>query len=280
MPEVEVTAGPIEYADTGGAGAPIVFLHGILHDSSVWDEVVAGLRADYRCVTPDLPFGSHRRPMKPGADLTMHAMARLVAELLERLDLGEVTLVANDWGGPQVMIHDGLDERIGRLVLTSCEAFDNYPPGLPGKFLTLSTRMPGGLPMALRSLKLRPLRRLPMTLGWMSKRATDEQIDRWIAPGLADKAILRDLLSYTSTKFTKDELRAWADSVRRFDKPALVVWGSEDRVMPPEHGRRLAELLPNARLVEVPDSYVLMPIDQPAALAKAIGEFLADGAVM
>jgi pimeloyl-ACP methyl ester carboxylesterase len=276
MPEVEVTAGPIEYEDTGGEGAPIVFLHGILHDSSVWTDVVAELRGEHRCITPDLPFGSHRRPMKPGADLTMHAMARLVAELLDRLDLTDVTLVANDWGGPQVMIHDELDQRIGRLVLTSCEAFDNYPPGLPGKFLTFSTRMPGGLPMAVRTLKIRPLRRLPMTLGWMSKRATDEQIDRWIAPGLADKTILRDLLNYTSTKFTGDELRAWSESLRRFDKPALVVWGSEDRVMPPEHGRRLAELLPNAKLVEVPDSYVLMPIDQPAALAKAIREFLAE----
>ena len=58
-----------------------------------------------------------------------------------------------------------------------------------------------------------------------------------------------------------------------WDRPALVVWASGDRVMPPEHGRRLAGLLPDARLLEIPDSYTLMPLDQPAQLAEAIREF-------
>jgi pimeloyl-ACP methyl ester carboxylesterase len=276
MPEVELTAGTIEYEDTGGDGAPIVFLHGVLNDSSIWRHVVADLRDDYRCVLPTLPTGSHRRPMKADADLTMHAMVRLVAEFLERLDLRDVTLVANDWGGPQVMIHDGLDERVGRLVLTSCEAFDNYPPGLPGRTLLLSARMPGGLNLALQSLRVRPLRRLPMTLGWMSKRVPHEVLDRWLAPAQASREIRRDLRKYGLSPFTKDDLRAWSESLRGFERPALIVWGSEDRVMPPEHGRRLAALLPDSRLVEVPDSYVFIPEDQPAALTKAIREFLTE----
>jgi pimeloyl-ACP methyl ester carboxylesterase len=54
---------------------------------------------------------------------------------------------------------------------------------------------------------------------------------------------------------------------------ALVVWASKDRVMPPEHGRRLADLLPQGRLVEVADSYTLIPLDQPARLAQVIREF-------
>jgi pimeloyl-ACP methyl ester carboxylesterase len=57
-----------------------------------------------------------------------------------------------------------------------------------------------------------------------------------------------------------------------FGQPALVVWAQQDRVMPPEHGRRLAELLPQGRLVEVSDSYTLFPLDQPASLAQAIRE--------
>ena len=64
-----------------------------------------------------------------------------------------------------------------------------------------------------------------------------------------------------------------AKSLPSFHRPALVVWASEDRVMPPEHGRRLAELLPDAQLVEVDDSYTLMPVDQPARLAQVIGTF-------
>jgi len=61
-----------------------------------------------------------------------------------------------------------------------------------------------------------------------------------------------------------------AEDLPRFDRPALIVWASEDRVMPPEHGRRLADLLPQGRLVEIDDSYTLIPLDQPARLAEAM----------
>ncbi len=59
-----------------------------------------------------------------------------------------------------------------------------------------------------------------------------------------------------------------------FHRPALVVWAAEDRVMPPEHGRRLADLLPDSRLVEIADSYTLVPLDQPAELSAAIRNFV------
>jgi pimeloyl-ACP methyl ester carboxylesterase len=49
-----------------------------------------------------------------------------------------------------------------------------------------------------------------------------------------------------------------------------VVWAAEDRVMPPEHGRGLAQLLPDARLIEVEDTYTLIPEDQPGPRAAAI----------
>jgi len=62
--------------------------------------------------------------------------------------------------------------------------------------------------------------------------------------------------------------------LRSFERPALVVWAAEDRIMPPEHGRRLAELLPNARLIEIADSYTLIAEDQPARLAAEIRSFL------
>ena len=99
MFEVELAAGTVEYEDTGGEGPVIVLLHGIGMDASLWRGVVADLRPDHRCVVPSLPLGGHRRPMRPEADLSILAMARLVAELLEKLDLREVTLVGNDWGG-------------------------------------------------------------------------------------------------------------------------------------------------------------------------------------
>src|SRR3954452_6428390 len=161
MPEIDVTTGTIEYEDTGGDGPTLVRLHGLAMDASLWRDVVADLRADHRCVVPTLPFGSHRRPMRPDADLSLRGHARLVAELLERLDLRDVTLVQNDLGYAQIVALEHR-ERIGRLVLVSCEAFDNLPPGLPGRFAGIALRMPGGLNALVQPLRVRALRRLPM----------------------------------------------------------------------------------------------------------------------
>ena len=133
MPEIELSAGAVEYEDTGGNGPVLVLLHGLAMDGSLWRGVVADLRDDHRCIVPTLPLGGHRRPMRPDADLSILGMVRLVAEILAELGLNEVTLVGNDWGGAQLLISQGLGERVGRLVLTSCEAFDNYPPGIPGR---------------------------------------------------------------------------------------------------------------------------------------------------
>jgi pimeloyl-ACP methyl ester carboxylesterase len=278
MPQVELCAGTIEYQDTGGDGPAIVMVHGLVMDGTLWRNVVADLADDYRCVTPTLPLGGHRRPMRRDADLTLAGQARLLDEFLGQLGLDGATVAFNDWGGAQPMIGLGLDGRIGRLVLCSCEAFDNYPPGLPGRFAGLAAKLPGGINLALQPLRLRPLRRLPMTFGWMCKRPVpDEVMDAWLAPVLGQRAIRRDLRKYAGAVPPREQLMGWAESQRGFDRPVLVAWAAEDRVMPREHGPRLAALFPDARLVEIPDSYTLVPEDQPRPLARAIREFVAGG---
>ncbi|MEX0630669.1 MAG: alpha/beta hydrolase [Chloroflexota bacterium] len=275
MKELELSDGIVEYEDTGGDGPVVVFLHGPAMDGSLWRHVVADLRSDYRCVVPTLPLGGHRRPMSPDADLSPRGMARLVAEFLESLDLRDVTLVGNDWGGAQLVIAEGRAERVGRLVLISCEAFENFPPGLPGRSVWLAARLPGGLNMLVQPLRLRPLRRLPFAFGWMSKRPVpDEVMDVWLRPLLTQREIRRDLIKYLRAA-RKGEMLAAAEGLRTFEHAALVVWAVEDRVMPLDHGRRLADLLPRGRLVEIADSYTLIPEDQPAELARVLRDFLA-----
>jgi pimeloyl-ACP methyl ester carboxylesterase len=274
MPDVELTAGTIEYEDTGGAGPVLVLVHGVAMSGSLWRNVAGELRGDHRCVIPNLPLGGHRRAMRSDADLSMRGIAGILAELMDRLDLRDVTLVMSDWGGPQLLVSEGHDERVARLVITSCEAFDNVPPGLPGRILGLSAKVPGGLNALAQPLRFRPLRRLPVALGWMSKRPIpDNVVDGWFRPLLTQRPIRRDLLKYIRA-VDGTELVAAAEALREFDRPALVVWAAEDRVMPPEHGRRLAQLLPRGRLVEIPDSYTLIPEDQPSLLAAAIRRFV------
>ena len=274
MNQAELSAGTIEYQDTG-AGPPLVFLHGLLMDASLWDDVITSLSPAFRCLAPTLPLGAHRIPMRPDADLSLPAIAGLVTEFLDRLDLHDVTLIGNDTGGALVqLLMAGPAPRVSRVVLASCDAFDNFPPGLTGRALFLAGRLPPALfGLFMQQMRLRPVRRLPVAFGWLTKRG-DAATARWLRPVLTQPEIRRDTVR-TLRAAARDTglLTRAAATMTGFRHPALIVWASQDRVMPPEHGRRLAGLLPGSELVEVDDSYTLIPLDQPARLAQAIRGF-------
>jgi pimeloyl-ACP methyl ester carboxylesterase len=274
MAAVEVTAGVIEYEDTGGEGPVLVFVPGLAMDGRQWRKVVAELSPRFRCVAPTLPMGAHRRPMRADADLSLRGMGRIVTEFLERLDLGDVTLCFNDWCGAQVMVADGGMERVGRLVLVSCETDGNYPPGLAGHAAWLSCKLPGGLQL-MRQTLLRPrLRRLPMIFGQMTKHGVpDELMREWLEP-LKRPEIRRDLRKYAGSAMRgKRDLRAASAALGSFERPVLVVWDSEGKMMPNRDGRELADSFPDRRYTELADCFTLIPEDQPQALAAEIGAF-------
>lgn len=275
MPDIELTAGPIAYEDTGGEGPVVVLLHGLVQDATVWRNVIADLRTDHRCVAPTLPYGAHRRPMSPDVPLDPDAVNELVVEFLDRLDLRDVTLVESDCGRAQT-VAGRHPERLARLVLISCEAFDNYPPGLPGKLIGIAAKLPGGIHVLVRTLGVKALRRLPFGLGALTKRPVpDEIVEGWLRPLRTDKAIREDFRRYTLGVRGTELLEA-VDGLRTFEKPALVVWAAEDLMMPGEHGRRLAGVLPRGRLVEIEDSRTLISEDQPERLATVLREFIAE----
>ena len=273
---VELSAGTIEYEDTGGDGPTLLFLHGLLMDASLWDDVIARLSVDHRCVAPTLPLGAHRQAMGADADLSLRGIARLVAEFIDRLDLRDVTVVGNDTGGAlvQLLVCDGA-ARVSRIVLVSCDAFDNFPPGLTGKTLFLAGKLPPAMfGLFMQQMRLRPLRRLPIAFGWLTKRG-DTATARWMRPVLHQPDIRRDTVRVLrAAAAEKHPMLDAAECLASFERPGLVVWASRDRVMPPEHGRRLAELLPHGQLVEIADSYTLIPLDQPVRLAEVVGNFM------
>lgn len=279
MNEIRLSAGPIEYEDNG-AGEVIVLLHGLHMSGSLWREVAPLLAVGHRCVVPTLPFGGHRTPMSADADLTPRAVAWLVGEFLQRLDLHDVTLVGNDTGGviAQLLVTED-PRRVGRIVLASCEAFDNFPPGLPGKVSAVAARMPGGLYWAGQAMRWRPLTRLPLTWGWMSKRPIPRDLlDSWFGPLREQRAVRRDVVKFVRA-VDKAELIETAEKLADFDRPALVAWAVEDKVMPPAHADQLAARLPSSRRVDIEDSFTLIPLDQPNLLADLIAAFIRDTAV-
>ncbi|TCO62302.1 alpha/beta fold hydrolase [Actinocrispum wychmicini] len=279
MRNVEVTAGVVEY-DQVGSGPPVVLLHGVLMDHTQWDTVLPLLPAGFTYVRPVLPLGAHRRPMKPGADLTLRGQVQVVADVLDALKLDGVTLVHTDWGGGLFLTAYGLDQRVARQVILPCEAFDNFPPGLPGKMMKLAVRLPGGLRLAARQLRISRLRRSPLLFGQMARRPVpDDLVRAWTEPLLHTPGIHRDLLTYCRGPFDKVELVRATEALRQFTGDTLVLWSPDNRVMPPEHGHRLAELLPAGRYAEIPGAYVLSMLDEPEAVAGEIGDFLTRSAV-
>ena len=274
MPQVEVGAGTICYEDTGGEGAVLVLVPGLLMDHRHWERVVPELRNEFRCVSVTLPMGAHRVPMRPDADLSMTGMARIVGDVLEQLDLRDVVLCFNDWSGAQAMIADERVDRVGAFVLVSCETVGNYPPGLGGLAASLSAKLPGGISLT-RQVLLRPrLARLPFLFGQMSKKGIpDEMMRHWLEP-LARKEIRRDLRKYAGDVANgRRTLREAQAHLESFERPVLVVWDAEGKMMPGEEGRRLARSFPHSSFVELSDCYTLIPIDQPTELARLIRDF-------
>ena len=110
----------------------------------------------------------------------------------------------------------------------------------------------------------------------LNMKGATGQLAEWLKPPLSDRAIRRDIAKFIRS--AEPSLVGQAtERLRSFDRPALVVWAREDRVMPPDHGRRLAELLPQGRLVEIEDSYTLIPLDQPARFADEVRRLVRDG---
>ena len=277
MQSVDVTAGTLEYRDEGDpTGPPVVLLHGLLMNDSQWDLVLPLLPAGHRYLLPVLPFGGHRVPMRDDADLTMPGMVNVVADFLDALDLTGVDLVVTDWGGPLFLTDIGRDERVGRMIICPSEAFENFPPGLPGKVTWVATRSPLTVSIAMRMLAVDWLRRRYLVFGMMAKKPIPQPIvDHWFGNALQHSALRRDVIRYARSRFVNSELVRATESLARFDGDVLVLW-SHNPVMPDRHARRLAELT-NATLRYVDDAHVLIMLDQPEQTAREIGAFLSRG---
>ncbi|MGH3363008.1 MAG: alpha/beta fold hydrolase [Nocardioides sp.] len=271
----DLPAGPVHYRECGPAtGRPVVFVHGFLVDHSLWSDVPERLaQRGFRCFAPTWPLGSQPAAMHADADLSPRGVARVVLSFLEHLALEDVVLVGNDTGGAicQFVIDEDA-ARIGRLVLTNCDAFDTFPPA-PFDLLFRMGRRPAVLRSLLQAGRVSAVRTGPLGFGLLTKRKlTGEETRPWVRPYLDDAGVRRDTTTF---------LRAWdpadlADVATRlgeFGRPVLLCWAPADRFFKISLAHRLAATFPDCRLVEVPGARTFVALDQPGRLTDEITAF-------
>jgi pimeloyl-ACP methyl ester carboxylesterase len=268
--EIDLPVGKIRYREAG-EGKPVVFVHGYLVDGRLWDGVVDRLSDRFRCFAPDWPIGAQQVAMKPDADLTPYGIAATIASFLEALDLDDVTIVGNDSGGAmsQVLVTRH-PERIGRLVLTNCDTHENFPPGI-FKTMPPIAALPGGMAVLAAPFRIGALARGAFK-PFSKNPIPPELIASWMEPGLHDPGVKRDVKKVTTGMNKRYTLEA-AEKLRGSDLPILLTWAPGDRFFPIKYAQRLVSEVPNARLVEIPDSKTFVPLDQPSQLADLIADF-------
>ena len=241
---LDLPQGKLRYHEAG-TGSPIVFVHGLLVNANLWRKVIAQLGADFRCIALDLPLGSHTTADARRRPLAARPRRPDRRRRSRRSSLEDVTLVGNDTGGALCqMVVTRRPERIGRLVLTSCDYRDNFPPPMFGPLL-LAARMPGGLAALLAPMRLTAPRRLPIAFGWLVKRPIDRPAeDSYVYPSMIDADVRgRHAAVPEGHRHARHE-RGGRPARRASSKPALIAWSREDRFFKPADAEALARELP------------------------------------
>jgi pimeloyl-ACP methyl ester carboxylesterase len=272
MHTVNLGGGTIHYETAGPpTGRPVVFVHGYAMGGSLWRPLSSRLaRHGLRCIAPTWPLGGHQQAMRPSADMTMRGVAAMVAEFLEVTALDDVVLVGNDTGGAiaQVVATEFAD-RIGALVLTSCDAFEHFPPPILAPFIT-AAKVPGLFGVVIQAMRSRTVRR--RAYGALAHTDLDVLTAQWTRKAVRDRAIAENLRRFTGSLNRQTTLDA-AARLPEFTKPALIAWSADDAFFPQSDGQRLAAALPYSRLEVIDNARTFSMLDQPDVLAGLITEF-------
>ena len=269
MSTIDISAGTIHYEATGPEnGRPVVFVHGYMMGGQLWRQVSERLAGrGLRCIAPTWPLGAHPEPLRRGADRTITGVAGMVAEVLAALDLQDVVLVGNDTGGvvtQLVAVHHR--ERLGALVLTSCDAFEHFPPPIL-KPVILAAKSKTTFRAVAQAMRAPAVRK--RAFDGLAHTNIDDLTELWVRPALSLPAIAEDLRQFTLSMRTEVTTTV-AARLHDFDKPTLVAWSADDVFFAQEDGARLAATIPNARLEVIEGARTFSMVDQPERLADLL----------
>lgn len=259
MPMMTLNGGTVEYEDTAGPGKPLLLLHTLLADRSVYDRVIPDLAADWRVISPNFPgYGASDGTIVGGIE----GYADFVAAFLDALGLDRVDLLGNGFGGfvaqSVALRHPG---RIDRLMLVDTAPNFPEPAKIPLRGLqakVLAEGMAGVLDAAM-------LRMFPPTY---IEAAPAVIAERRAALASANPVLFADACG---ALVALDHL----PHLGKIAHPTLVLVGLEDQTTPPELSRQLAAGIAGARLVELPGVGHCPQVQSPEAFLAEIRGFLA-----
>ncbi len=269
--QVVTSAGPASYLDTGGHGAPAVFVHGVGTSSYLWRHVIEALAEERRCIAVDLPLHG-RTPAVAGQDFSLGVLASFIADFCDALDLDGIDLVANDTGGAVAQIVAARNPgRLRSLTLTNCETHTNVPPPafLPSVLLArvgLFARLSGGL---LDDLP-RARRRVYGTGYVEVERLPLDVVRAWLEPLVETPAARLEFQRWIAGLRPRD-LVAVEPELRRLEVPTLIVWGTGDVFFTRRWARWLQNTIPGAgEVVEIAGAKLFFPDERADELVAAL----------
>jgi pimeloyl-ACP methyl ester carboxylesterase len=248
----------------GRGDVTVVFVHGLLASSATWKEVLTPSAAGRPAVAVDLPgFGSSDRPWP--FDYTVAGEAASLLRFLDSRGIGRVALVGNSLGGSTAMLLAAeRPDRVAALVLVAPAA---PSARIPWPVRALRTPALGEAALAL-STRRSVAFGLRHRLYARASRVTEDAIDdAWIPltiPGTRRAALAA----------VRSDPRLYKGLTARVHVPTLIVWGREDRLLPPREAERVASRIAGSRLVILPEAGHLPQREVPTAFADSVAGFL------
>lgn len=264
----------LSYLDSG-SGPAVLFIHGLTGSSRNWAHLVDALNADHRIIAPDLH--GHGASAKPMGDYSLSAHAATLRDLLDRLEVDRVTLVGHSLGGGIAMQFCYLfPERVERLALVASGGF-----GRSVSPLLRSATLPGAewvLPVIASSWvrgRGETVGRILARVGW---RPGSDVTEAWRGfTSLADADSRRAFLATTRSVIDPggQTVTAHDHLPMTIEIPALVVWGTRDRMIPSGHAMAAHEAIPGSRVELFEGAGHYPQLDQPERFAQLLRDFTA-----
>jgi pimeloyl-ACP methyl ester carboxylesterase len=264
------------HTEISGHGPPLLLIHGFGASSVTWSKIVAPLATNHTVIAVDLKgFGQSKKPQD--GRYSLHDQAGAVIEVIEALDLSDLTVIGHSMGGGVALLaamnlERNAPTRLGRIVLIDSIAL---PQRLP-LFLTV-LRLPVGGPLVVRLMPPRWQVRYILNIAYFDQAKIEPSlIEAYAAPLRCANG--RAALIATARAMIPSDVDRLVEQYRSIRTPVLLLWGREDRIVPVSTAFRLDEIIPTVQL-QVMDRCGHVPQEEfPEATLSALQTFLQDSA--